>query len=134
MCICLRMRFCICFCDCSVEVLVHAQCSSTSSVHTGCVGGVSDHREEVLDEINEVGLEELSADLVQSKLLQQEEQDIQADLCHIAHRVLECPHNGVHEQLELGWRDLHQRCIDRHTHTCTCTRKSIQKHYECMCT
>ena len=68
----------------------------------------------MLHEIDEVGLEELGAHLVSGKLLEQLEQDIQPYLGHIAHGVLEGPHYGVHQELELRWRDLHQSYMDTH--------------------
>ena len=39
------------------------------SAPTGSVGGVSDHGEDMLHEVNKVGLEELGPHLVRSKLL-----------------------------------------------------------------
>lgn len=72
--------------------------------------GVSDDREDVLHEVDEVGLEELGPDLVRCKLLQQEEQDVESNLSHVPHGVLEGPHNGVHQQLELCRGNLQQCC------------------------
>lgn len=40
------------------------------------------------------------------KLLQEIEEDIEANLCHVSHGVLEGPHHGVHEDLELRGRNL----------------------------
>ena len=51
----------------------------------------------MLHEINEVGLKELSAHLISGELLQEEEEDVETNLGHVAHGVFERPHNGVHE-------------------------------------
>ena len=65
----------------------------------------------MLHEVDEVGLEELGPDLVRSELLEEEEEDVEPYLCHVPHRVFERPHYGVHQEFELCWRDLQQRCI-----------------------
>ena len=68
----------------------------------------------MLHEVDEVGLEELGPDLVHRELLEEEEENVESDLRHVPHGVLERPHDGVHQQLELRRRDLHQRY---NTHT-----------------
>ncbi len=59
----------------------------------------------MLHDVQEVGLEELSPRLVERKLLQQGQEDVEANVCHVSHGVLEGPDNGVHEELELRRRD-----------------------------
>ena len=50
----------------------------------------------MLHDVKEVGLEELRTGLVDGKLLQQDQQNVEPDLGHVAHGVLEGPHDRVH--------------------------------------
>ena len=61
----------------------------------------------MLHEVHEVRVEELSACLlVGSKLLQEAEQNVEPNLSHVPHCVLEGPYNRVHQNFELRSRDL----------------------------
>ena len=75
----------------------------------GVVGAVRDDTQHMLQDVQEVGLVEALSDVFTVQVMQQCENCQQARLCHIAHGVLEGPHDGVHDQLELVWRDLEQR-------------------------
>ena len=79
----------------------------------------------MLHEVDEVGLEELGPDLVHRELLEEEEENVESDLRHVPHGVFERPHNGVHQQLELCRRDLHQRYT--HTHQKGETKTQLKK-------
>ena len=64
---------------------------------------VGDHREYMLHDFDVVGLvEALRGFLVLAYILQEFEQYFETDLGYITHRMLECPYNGVEDELELG--------------------------------
>lgn len=61
----------------------------------------------MLHKVKKVGLEELGPCLrMRLELLQEVEENVETDLRHVAHGMLESPHHGVHEYLELRRRDL----------------------------
>ena len=81
---------------------------------TSSVWAVGDNREEMLQDVSEVGLvEALGSHLFTSNVLQQCVEDVQASVSHISHGVFECPDDGVQHQLELCRRDVQQGC--KHT-------------------
>ena len=68
----------------------------------GSVRGVRDHAEHVLQDVCVVRLvERLRGVRLTGDVLQQLEQDAEAGVSHVSHRVLERPDDGVEDQLEL---------------------------------
>lgn len=63
----------------------------------------------MLHEVEKIGAEELGACLlITGEFLEQVEQNVEANLRHIAHGVLEGPYHRVHQHFELGGRNLEE--------------------------
>jgi len=70
----------------------------------------------VLHEVKEIGLEELGPSLIVGlELLKQVQENIEANVRHVPHGVLERPHDRIHEDLELGGGDLEVRWQEKNT-------------------